>query len=120
MRKRTAAKKYVKEGGFLAMKYSISLVELWKSLRGQKTKDGAEVHVTSGTAEWDGQWPAPSDEVIDNAYFDLWKNGVIACLDGEVCECEFQPHKGTYLCKNADSTLIFNLTQKEFNVCTFN
>lgn len=101
------------------MTYGISLVELWNYLQGKKTNDGAEICVTTENTAWNGEWPAPSEGVPDNVYFDLKKDGETLCMDGEECECRFDPEKNAYICYNADSDASFILTIEEFGVCTF-
>ena len=101
------------------MTYGISLVELWNYLQGKKTHDGAEVCVTTEDAAWDGSWPAPGNEAPDDTYFDLKKNGVTLCMDGEECECVFDPERNAYVCFNAESDASFLLTADEFGACTF-
>lgn len=97
----------------------ISLVELWNYLQGRRTKDGAEICVTSETEGWDGTWPAPNEEAVTDAYFDLKKDDVTLCMDGEECECHFDPEKNVYVCTNVDFQTTFVLTPEEFDVCTF-
>ena len=103
----------------MKMMECISLVELWEYLQGRNTKDGAEICVTSETADWDGSWPAPNEEAMEKAYFDLKKNGATLCMDGEECKCRFDPKKNVYICYNADADTSFILTVDEFGVCTF-
>ena len=97
----------------------ISLVELWNYLQGKSTANGAEIYVTSENENWDGSWPAPNEEALADAYFDLKKNRVLLCMDGEECECKFDQDKNVYVCHNVDSDASFILTVEEFGICTF-
>ena len=102
------------------MTCGVSLVMLWNYLQGKKTRDGAEICVTSADPAWDGSWSAPGNEVPDDTYFDLKKNGAVLCMDGEECECVFDSEKNAYVCLNSESDMPFLLTAEEFGICTFN
>lgn len=101
------------------MKYCISLASLWDFLRGERTHAGDEICVTTESKDWDGNWPAPSEGLPDSVYFDLKKNGYILCMDGEECECVYEPEKDAYTCVNPESEASFLLTAEEFASCTF-
>lgn len=102
------------------MKKCISLVALWDYLQGKNTQDGAEICVTTESKTWDGNWPAPNEEVPEGSYFDLKKNGATLCMDGEECECTYDSAKDSYMCRSPESDMSFQFTADEFGACTFN
>lgn len=101
-------------------KTSISLLTLWKHLKGNHTAHGYQIVVTTSAENWDGSYPAPNEKLLDSAYFDLCgTNGCCVCCDGEECLFEKNGHDYVITNNEGETTTTFTLTEEEFGVATF-
>lgn len=100
-------------------KTGVSLLTLWKHLKGNHTAHGYQIVVTTSAENWDGSYPAPDEKLLDSAYFDLCDTDGCVCCDGEECLFEKKGHDYVMTNNEGETTTTFTLTEEEFGVATF-